>query len=420
MATTNEQTAIVPVEGNAFALMDRLDDMQTLASVDPTYAAKMVAGLRPDTLVYIIPSKSGDIVGISVTGAQVLAGRRGGFETLADYRLDEIVTQIMVTVGFEEKVGRNGPYKAPIKEPQDARAIRLFVRVHDKRNDTTFIGVSEQALDMAMRDGSTEADPHAFTKAFNKAERNAIRKHFAAFESMVVDFAQDAKKSGKAFVTGAVDEDDLAAAAEVRGNVRKLDMQGAEKMGPDRANGFKRRRAAIIAQYGLDTATLAERSKQYIQRTYGASKLDDVPAEAEAALYEWLENQIPADQRGLTEEQIDAAGGPEGVAARAKPVMDAMQAVREEALEEAAAIGTPPVKAKREAAAPASPPAEPSDDLPDEAAMREEFLDLAGSKGSLPRSEAQKKWAALQGPDEQMAALEAARDKAGEQPGLIE
>ncbi len=380
---TNEETALAVAEENPFALMDRLDDMQTLASVDPAYAAQMVAGVRPDALVYVVPSKGGEIVGLSTRGAQVLAARRGGFETLADYRLDEVVSQVSVTVGFEERKGRNGPYKAPIKEPQDCRGIRIFVRVKDMRNDMTFIGVAEQPLVMALRDGGTEPDPHAFIKAFNKAERNALRKHFAAFEDMVVQFAEEARRAGKAYVTGEVADRDLAAAAEVRSNIIRLQVAQAEKLGPDRAAAFQRRRAQVIEEYQLDAAALAERSKAYIKRSFGVDKLADVPASAEADLYAWLDKQIPLDRR------------PEAGTARA---------VTEEGSE-----SEPEPQPEPE-------PSVPS--LPDEADMLREYLSLAVRVGGMEAAEARKAWKALEGPDAQLAALEDLRAKAAAQPGL--
>lgn len=308
MATDNkEQTGMVSAGQNPYALMDELDDMQTLARLDPMMAAKLTAGIRPDTLVYIVPTERGKppIVGVSTTGAQVLMSRRGGFETLPDYRLDEIMTEIAVPVEWETVQGRYGEYeKVTRREAQPCRGIRVFVRVTDKRNDMTFIGVCEQPLSMAQKNGEVVPDPHAFVKCFNKAERNAARKHFAAFEDQVIELAKEAKEQDKVYVMGDVDDAEFEVVGQVEANIKRLETRDAEPLGSLGAaelGQYVSQRVELLVTAGVvpkaDAAKLVKATgadlKREVTRRYGVQAINEAPATAKAQLMAWVLEKLP-------------------------------------------------------------------------------------------------------------------------------
>jgi hypothetical protein len=292
-----------PESAEAFGLMDRLDEMNQMAVIDPSVAARMVAGVRADTLVYIIPVAGKEIVGLSATGAQVLAAQRGGFETLSDHTEAEIEMPVEYT--------DNG-----VKRWKQVPATRVMVRVRDNRNDTTFIGVSEQAREMVLRDGGTRPDDKAFIKAFNKAERNALRKHFSALEDMVVEFARQARAQGKAYVSGAVAEDDLQAADEARANIQRLDMRKVEPLGEVGEQQFFAMGKRLAEEHGLPKSALTSDLKVFLKRTWGVDRPAQVPKAAGPQLYAWL-NELA----GIAEPQVSVPTTPDPVSAESKPIL---------------------------------------------------------------------------------------------------
>ena len=297
MATTTEETGIVAV--NPYETMDRLDDEQLMNVLDPTLAARMTAGARVDALVYFVPVGRGkpDIVGLSTTGAQILATQVGGFQTRTDYRVDDIDIEVEYVVDWTED-------SKPIKARKTVPGVRVLVAVENTKAHTAFIGVCDQPLEMVLKAGNTQPDPHGFVKAFNKAERNAIRKHFAAYEDAVVEFAKRAKSAGKAYIVGDVTDDEIAAGTDARANIRRMDTVQAEPMGATGAESLGKyttdRIEALVAAKVIPEGEAATRLKaintdlrEHVTRKYGVPRAMEAPKTAVPDLMLWIAGQLP-------------------------------------------------------------------------------------------------------------------------------
>lgn len=256
----DQVTAITPVvdetgDIDAYAIMDGMDNML----LDPQNAARMVAGLRPDTLVYMVPQKGGQpIIGVSANGAQVLAVRCGRLETLPDVT----ITEVQIPVAVMEPGGTWGE--------EVVQGVRAMVRVRDMRSGVTFLGIDDEPCYIMLKNGGKKPDPKASVKAVNKAERNALNKHFAALEEMVKKFAEEAIKQGKAFIVGE-DGADVGASKQAA-PVRRVGPPIVSKAEFDRLNQL-RKDAGIkgeeftdwLTERGIDPRAIPANKAQMIE-----------------------------------------------------------------------------------------------------------------------------------------------------------
>jgi hypothetical protein len=157
---------------------------------------------------------------------------------------------------------------------------------------------------MVLKAGNTQPDPHGFVKAFNKAERNAIRKHFAAYEDAVVEFAKRAKSAGKAYIVGDVTDDEIAAGTDARANIRRMDTVQAEPMGATGAESLGKyttdRIEALVAAKVIPEGEAATRLKaintdlrEHVTRKYGVPRAMEAPKTAVPDLMLWIAGQLP-------------------------------------------------------------------------------------------------------------------------------
>jgi len=294
---------LITDEEEAFAITDELDNIQldatatagALAMLDPEKAAQLVAGVRPDTLIYKVQMGRGEpIVGLTAQGTQILAARVGGFETLPEGQgstLTAFTTNIEVaSIITDEETGEQKTEKTPT----DIEAIRASVCVRytsPSGRQTTFVGVDEEPRQMSLRiyenngrlsGGGLRDDPKAAVKAFNKAERNAIRKFFAPAEKLLVQFAQLAESQGKVLMVGDEPSEDLTAAVGRVEAYRTRRRAEEPTWGEGKANSFRK----AAAKKGVPEEVWLKQLGYY-----GVAKLEDMPASALGPMQKWLQEQ---------------------------------------------------------------------------------------------------------------------------------
>lgn len=195
------QQAMRGQEPDVVEAIDRLDS----AAIDPVVAIEAVTGMRADSLLYKFPLQGKEVIGITVGGAKAMMSARGGFEV---YRPEFEECEVPVANNDGDWVNVPG--------------IRAIVRVHDKRQDVTFIGVAEEAAVMVKRDGTQRLNPMASRVAASKATRNAALDHFTRVQDVIEKFAAQAIADKRVYVMGESD----AQAEEVS---RALDVQRAKR-----------------------------------------------------------------------------------------------------------------------------------------------------------------------------------------------
>lgn len=387
-----EEVTVVSEPESPWALMSRLDDQQVDAMLEPAKAAAMVAGMRPDTLCYSIKQfGSGpdgkpkeDIIGVSVTGANVLAAQRG-LEVLEDYRIDEI-EEVPIDVWVIDAAGKKK------KEDFMVPGVRAAVRVRDPHTGNVTLGIAEQPRFIVLKDGGKKADGFAVIKAVSKAARNAKLDHFAGLESLMKDFYRKAKASGQAYIAAEVPDEQQAAVNAVRTAVRHVADRAAGPLvaamiGEEASREVWDTLRALCAGRPALMKELPAAVKGYMVKRWGKQKVAELLTSELPSVYAYVGEMV--------KQAADADGEPP-----APPEVEPT-AVSEEV----------PVEIRTEE--PDVAAALPLDF--DEAAARGRFRDLwmSAHSGEDPRGW-RKAWDALEGPDTilaEIAALEA--DTAG-------
>jgi len=303
----NEQQKPEPViiedEETALAVFDDLDNVQldaevgddALAMLDPDKAAQLVAGVRPDTLVYVVERwGQDDLVGLSAQGTQILAMKVGGFETRAEGE-GSVLTETTMQLDVKRIV--DGQVETVAEALPGIRASVQVCRTNPSGQSAAFVGIDEECCFIALRTymdkkagklagGGVKVDPKAAVKAWNKAERNATRKFFASTEKLLADFAAIAKKRGQALMIG--DEEEVKPYQKAAGDVM--------------AHRDARRRETLAqepkwtdAQVASFRALQARHSipQEAIDRQlglFGVLKVEDLPASALVAMKKWADD----------------------------------------------------------------------------------------------------------------------------------
>ena len=312
------EPVILEDEETALAIMDDLDNVQldeeagadALAMLDPDKAAQLVAGVRPDTLVYIIERWGQDpLVGLSVQGTQILAMKVGGFETKAQGE-GSVLTEITMQLDVKRIV--DGKVETVAEALPGIRASVQVCRTNPSGLCVAFVGIDEECSFIALRTytdkktgkiagGGVKVDPKASVKAWNKAERNAIRKFFASTEKLIADFAAIAKSRGQALMIGNEEEiepyREAANTVAAHRDARRRETLAKEPKWTDaQVKSFR----AMQERHNIPQADV---DKQL--GIYGVLKLENLPASALVPMKKW------ADKFKGTKSQPERAKPPE-------------------------------------------------------------------------------------------------------------
>jgi len=320
---TDGQAIVVHDEDQAFQLMDFADSFQldpredALALFDPTLAAQLVAGVRPDTLVYDVSVGGQHIVGLSVQGSQVLASRIGGFETLPNGQ-GSIIEEITMPVQVRHVVTSDEGEQRVETVEENLPAVRASVAVRytsPTGKSTTFVGMDEEPRVMALKPyqdrrtnkwtgGATKPDAKATVKAWNKAERNALRKFFAPAEKVLTEFAAQAKQQGQALMVGDEASEYEKPVEHIRTQRREQKLAQQPKLSKEAADRF-RQMLRRLQGTEEEKQELQDALNEYL-KLQGAALLEQLPASAEPQLYEWAAQFVgltPESEPELPQEQ---------------------------------------------------------------------------------------------------------------------
>jgi len=252
---------------DAYRIMDSLETM----AQDPTLALEAVAGMPLQSVCYEFRVAGTVVSGITVKGAKRLASARGGFEVL-----DPVVEQVTKTVSMADGT------------PDEVPAWKATVRVRDKRQDVTFVGICVEPAIMALKAGGTRVNEMAPQVAVSKATRNAILDHFVGVEDTIQRFIADARARNEVFVSGEADDAAQLVSDQIAAQRIKREARRQTPLGSMSANLFRAEVERTATEAGADVQKLTRDLMEFIARRWPGLKIAELPEIDKPALDDWL------------------------------------------------------------------------------------------------------------------------------------
>jgi hypothetical protein len=252
---------------DAYRIMDSLETM----AQDPTLALEAVAGMPLQSVCYEFRVAGTVVSGITVKGAKRLASARGGFEVL-----DPVVEQVTKTVSMADGT------------PDEVPAWKATVRVRDKRQDVTFVGICVEPAIMALKAGGTRVNEMAPQVAVSKATRNAILDHFVGVEDSIQRFIAEARTRNEVFVSGEADDAAQLVSDQIAAQRIKREARRQTPLGSMSANLFRAEVERTATEAGADVQKLTRDLMEFIARRWPGLKIAELPEIDKPALDDWL------------------------------------------------------------------------------------------------------------------------------------
>jgi len=247
-----------------------IDSLETLAQ-DPTLALEAVAGMPLDSVCYEFRVAGTVVSGITAKGAKRLMAARGGFEVL-----EPQVEPTTKTVSSADGT------------PQEVPAWKATVRVRDKRQDVTFVGICVEPAVMALKSGGTRVNEMAPQVAVAKATRNAILDHFVGVEDTIQRFIADARARNEVFVSGDVSAEAKAISEQIAAQRVKREARKQIPIGTTGANKFRSEVERTAREAGIEVQKLTRDLLEFIARRWPGMKIAEIPEIDRPALEDWL------------------------------------------------------------------------------------------------------------------------------------